>query len=215
MGKTVSLSIQLSLEKNFVTASLKKQFLVDTKSIQKASSMYRAINHSVRLQITRIIHQAGTINVTPIIKKLKLEQSVVSAHLKILRDAKIVTAEKKGRTVFYSVNYGQVARMSLVAEKLVPYSVGTAQFHPVTDRKMPAKSKGEPVRFTPTELKIIRLVCQQNTSDEISEKLQLSRRTIEDYRSDIIRKMKVRNSVGILIYAIKNNLFSLDKISSK
>ena len=63
--------------------------------------------------------------------------------------------------------------------------------------------------FTPLELKVIQLVCKQKTSDEIGKELGRSKRTIEDYRASILKKMKAKNSVGILIYAVKNGLFKI------
>jgi DNA-binding NarL/FixJ family response regulator len=71
------------------------------------------------------------------------------------------------------------------------------------------KLKSNKTAFTFSEQKIIALVCQQNTSGEIAGKLQLSKRTVEDYRANIMKKMSVKNSVGILIFALKNGLFKL------
>lgn len=59
------------------------------------------------------------------------------------------------------------------------------------------------------ELKVIQLVCQESSDEEIAAKLGIGKRTVEDYRSNIIKKMKVRNSVGILFFAIKNGLFKI------
>jgi DNA-binding CsgD family transcriptional regulator/DNA-binding transcriptional ArsR family regulator len=184
-------------------------FVIDTKAIQKAVAIYRAINHSLRLQVVGIIHKAGAINDTPIIKQLKLEQSLISAHLKILRDAKIVKTEKKGNSVYYSIDYQEVNRISVLAEKLIPYRTHTSELLQNADRKLILKIKEDTVSFTPTELKVIRLVCEQNTTEEIAKDLGIGRRTVEEHRSNIIRKMKVRNSVGILFFSIKNGLFKI------
>lgn len=184
-------------------------FVIDARAMQKAAAIYRAINHSLRLQIIGIIHKAGVINVTPIIQQLKLEQSLISAHLKILRDAKIVKTEKKGKSVYYSINYQEVNRISILAEKLIPYKTHTSDFLQNADRKLILKTKEDTVSFTPTELKVIQLVCEQNTTEEIAKNLGIGRRTVEEHRSNIIKKMKVRNSVGILFFAIKNGLFKI------
>lgn len=191
------------------SALVQRSFALDTRNIQKAFSIYRAVNQSLRLQIIEMIHRAGSINVTPIIQKLKLEQPVVSAHLKILRDAKIVISERKGNNVFYSINYLQVNRISILSERLVPHRSDIPGFHYDINRKPIIKSKEEVITFTPMELKVIQLVCQENSSEEIAEKLGIGKRTVEDYRSNIIKKMKVRNSVGILFFAIKNGLFTI------
>lgn len=65
--------------------------------------------------------------------------------------------------------------------------------------------------LTATEIKIIQLICRQYTSKEIAEKLGLSFRTIEDYRTKIQVKTKSRNMVGVVIFALKNDLFRLPK----
>jgi DNA-binding CsgD family transcriptional regulator/DNA-binding transcriptional ArsR family regulator len=186
-----------------------KPFTIDAKNIQKALTVYRAVNHSVRLQIMEMIHKAGAINVTPIIQKLRLEQAVISAQLKILRDAKIVNAERKGNHVFYSINYPQVTRISMIAERLVPYRTDTSGSDYDINSKPTIKAKEGAITFTPMELKVIQLVCRENSTWEIAEKLGIGKRTVEDYRSNIIKKMKVRNSVGILFFAIKKGLFKI------
>lgn len=190
-----------------MTAELTPKSLdIDIKAIQKAASIYRAIHHPLRLQIIEMIHKAGTINVTQIIQKMKLEQPVVSAHLKILRNSKIVNAERRGKSVFYSINYPQINKVSTLAEKLIPYRTDT-NFLQNADRNLLFKSNEDTVTFTPTELRIIHLICEQDSLKEIAEKLGISDRVIEDHRKNIIKKMKVRNSVGILFFALKKGLF--------
>jgi len=62
--------------------------------------------------------------------------------------------------------------------------------------------------FSDKELEIIRLICVQLTTHEISERVFLSTRTIEGYRLKILEKMKVKNSAGLVIYALKHGLIS-------
>lgn len=61
--------------------------------------------------------------------------------------------------------------------------------------------------FNEKEIEIIRLVCQEFTNREIGEKLFMSVRTVEGYRLKILEKMEVKNSVGLVIYAIQHGLF--------
>jgi DNA-binding NarL/FixJ family response regulator len=61
--------------------------------------------------------------------------------------------------------------------------------------------------FNEKELEIIQLICQENTNKEIGEKLFLSVRTVEGYRLKILEKMDVKNSVGLVIYAIQHGFF--------
>jgi len=64
--------------------------------------------------------------------------------------------------------------------------------------------------FTPKEIEIIIKICQGDSNKEISDSLHLSIRTIEGYRNKIHEKMKVRNTAGIVVYAIKNGLYQIE-----
>lgn len=76
--------------------------------------------------------------------------------------------------------------------------------------QMVAKSKFNPYRqkpkleFSEREKTIIRYICEGITSKEIAEKIFLSVRTVEGLRMKIMEKMEVKNTAGIIIYAIKN-----------
>jgi len=61
-------------------------------------------------------------------------------------------------------------------------------------------------RFTPRELQIIRLICKEYTNKDIASKLALSMRTIEEYRTAILKKIGAKNIAGVVMYALKNNL---------
>jgi DNA-binding NarL/FixJ family response regulator len=65
-----------------------------------------------------------------------------------------------------------------------------------------------PVLFTDREKEIIRLICQQFTAQEIGEKIFLSKRTVEGHRTRILEKMNVKNTAGVVVFALKNNLIS-------
>ncbi len=56
---------------------------------------------------------------------------------------------------------------------------------------------------------IVRLVCKQMTSQEIGDKLGLSKKTVEVHRLQIFDQVKVRNNVGLAIWAIKNGVFQI------
>jgi len=64
--------------------------------------------------------------------------------------------------------------------------------------------------FTEREREIIKLICQEKTSDEISKILCIGVRTIESDRAKILEKMNVKTSAGVVFYAIKNFLYRLE-----
>lgn len=75
-------------------------------------------------------------------------------------------------------------------------------------RFFPARLKEKP-SFTPRETAIIQLICEQLSNKEIAERLQLSIRTIEGHREKIQEKMDVRNTAGIVVYAIKEGIYEI------
>lgn len=74
--------------------------------------MIRAINHSLRQQMLFLIHENQRMTVSTIYGKLGLEQSVVSQHLSILRNAGFVQTEREGKFIFYSVNYARIKQIN-------------------------------------------------------------------------------------------------------
>lgn len=82
-----------------------KQYNIDDLTLRKGALVIRAINHKLRQQILQVIHKKMRVAVTEIFVNLRLEQSVASQHLAILRNAGIVKTERDGKQIFYSVNY--------------------------------------------------------------------------------------------------------------
>lgn len=60
--------------------------------------------------------------------------------------------------------------------------------------------------FSPREIEILQLICEQYTASEIAEKLLISARTVEGLRKKLMDRAKVRNMAGLVVYAIKNKL---------
>jgi DNA-binding transcriptional ArsR family regulator len=56
-----------------------------------------------------LIEKQGSLNATQIIEKVHLSQPAVSHHLKILLEAKLIKADKKGKEVHYSIDKDTIA----------------------------------------------------------------------------------------------------------
>lgn len=56
------------------------------------------------------------------------------------------------------------------------------------------------------EIEILKLICKEFSNGEIAEKLFLSISTVETHRKNLIAKLGVNNTVGLVKYAIRNNL---------
>lgn len=92
---------------------------IDSNSLRKAALHFRAINHPLRLKILQLLDQNKRMTVSSIYFILRIEQSVTSQHLAILRRANLVIAERDGKRVFYSVNYNRLQQMKDVAYELL------------------------------------------------------------------------------------------------
>ena len=80
------------------------QLTVDTLSVKKAALILRAFNHKLRQQILKLIDTQENVTVTQIYVKLRIEQSVASQHLAILRKAEFVKTERDGKFIYYTIN---------------------------------------------------------------------------------------------------------------
>jgi DNA-binding transcriptional ArsR family regulator len=85
-------------------SSKSKSLSLELEELKKAALTLRALNHKVRQQILNLIHERGEITVSEIYAKLKLEQSLTSSYLAVLRRANIVKTRREGQSIHYSVN---------------------------------------------------------------------------------------------------------------
>lgn len=96
-------------------ASLKLELL----NLKKAALILRAINHKLRQQILLLIDEHGRITVTELYVKLRLEQSVASQHLAILRKAGFVKTERDGKFIYYTVNTTRLQELNRFVDELL------------------------------------------------------------------------------------------------
>ncbi|WP_375578691.1 response regulator transcription factor [Marivirga tractuosa] len=59
------------------------------------------------------------------------------------------------------------------------------------------------------EIDVLKLICQENTNQEIADQLFLSKRTVESHRQRILEKVGAKNTVGLVVYAIANQIHRL------
>lgn len=91
----------------------------DNLLIKQAVNILRAANHDLRQEIVELIDANGRLTVTEVYNRLKLEQSVVSQHLALLRRAGIVKTERDGKFIYYSVNRDRIEEVHEILRRLV------------------------------------------------------------------------------------------------
>ena len=81
---------------------------INPEKLEAASELLRALAHPLRLQIVEFIDQNDAINVNKIYNTLKLEQSITSQHLRVLRTTDLVSTEREGKFIHYRVDYDKI-----------------------------------------------------------------------------------------------------------
>ena len=60
------------------------------------------------------------------------------------------------------------------------------------------------------ESEFLQLACSEMTYVQIADKMSLSPKTIDGYRNSLFEKFSVKSRVGLVLFAIKNRIVSLD-----
>ncbi|MDB5284148.1 MAG: helix-turn-helix transcriptional regulator [Bacteroidota bacterium] len=100
----------------------KQKIEVDLRSVKRAALTLRALHHSLRKKLLELIEAKGKVTVTELYAKLKIEQSVASQHLAILRRAQVVNTQRDGKKIYYSVNGKRIAEIVELAKDLAQES---------------------------------------------------------------------------------------------
>jgi DNA-binding transcriptional ArsR family regulator len=100
------------------SSKAKSGLSMELEEMKKAALTLRALNHKVRQQILGLIHERGEITVSEIYAKLKLEQSLTSSYLAVLRRANIVKTRREGQSIHYSVNYDHISMVEKGAKMI-------------------------------------------------------------------------------------------------
>ena len=62
------------------------------------------------------------------------------------------------------------------------------------------------VELTERELEVLKLICEEKTAAEIAKEIYLSPRSVEGIRQRLIEKVGVRNTAGLVMFALKNGI---------
>lgn len=95
-----------------------KKIKLDYAVLKRAVLTLRAVNHPLRKEMMQLIQEKGKVTVTELYIKLRIEQSVASQHLAILRKADVLTTERDGKFIYYSVNTKRVEEIAGIIEHL-------------------------------------------------------------------------------------------------
>ena len=95
-----------------------KEVQLDYSDLRRAVLVLRAVNHKLRQRVIDLLEENDTMTVTDIYIKLRLEQSVASQHLAILRRAGVVATERQGKFIYFSLDRDRLNQISKLVEDL-------------------------------------------------------------------------------------------------
>lgn len=81
--------------------------------------------------------------------------------------------------------------------------------------KAPQPQFATSIQLTSREQEILNLICQQKTAQEIAEQLFITKRTVEGHKNNLLSKLGIKNTAGLIVYAIKEGLIDLNSIQIK
>lgn len=136
---------------------------------------------------------------------------ILSVHYS---DHYIVTLIEKGANGYLSKN----TEPEEVEKAILTVARNDFYFNEDTIRAMHKNLAGKQKRqimtgegLTERELEVLQLICQELTAAEIADRLYISKRTAEGHRNSLLLKTGCRNTAGLVIYAIRHNIFRLER----
>ena len=66
--------------------------------------------------------------------------------------------------------------------------------------------------LTEREIEVLTLICKQLTAQEIADKLFITKRTVEGHRTNLLMKTGVKNTAGLVIYAVSHKIFDTNAL---
>ena len=81
---------------------------LDPKQLERAAFILKNIAHPTRLAILQLLHANERLPVSEICERIKVEQSLTSHHLSNMKIIGILSANRDGKNVYYSLKESSV-----------------------------------------------------------------------------------------------------------
>ncbi|HMI06826.1 MAG TPA: response regulator transcription factor [Flavobacterium sp.] len=81
-------------------------------------------------------------------------------------------------------------------------------FNSFTKNNIKPNNENSSLSLTERELEIIKLISLEYSGKEISEELSISTNTVETHRKNLVKKLNVKNTIGLVKFALKHNLIN-------
>lgn len=83
------------------------------------ANLFKGLAHPLRVRVLEVLSTGPEASVSELLEATGLEASHLSQHLAVLRNNRLVTADRRGNQVYYRLAYPQVADLLRVARTLL------------------------------------------------------------------------------------------------
>ncbi len=80
------------------------------------------------------------------------------------------------------------------------------------DGNTPKQKNQLDLKISQREKEVLTLLCQQYTAQEVAAKLFITKRTVEGHKNRLLARFDLKNTVGLVIFSIKNKIVDLNEI---
>ena len=109
------------------------------------ANLFKGLAHPFRVRVLEVLATAPEASVSELLEATGLEASNLSQHLAVLRNYRLVTADRRGNQVFYRLAYAQVADLLRVARALLGEILETTERQLVERSGLPEIPAAAPV----------------------------------------------------------------------
>ena len=197
-----------------------KEFTVAGSVTAAASLIHLLGEHKPDIILTEPnLQKSSGVDVTKIIHSMRPDLGIIGLINGKEKNQfiEMIQAGAKGLIYHHRLKNELIPAITSVSNNRLYFCSGTVEkiYHYILTsvvqipRKVKLPQQAIPTdRFTMKEIAIIKLICQENTNKEIADVFGLSKRSVEGYRENILLKMKAKNTAGIVVFAIRNNIFN-------
>ena len=209
-----------------------KIFLVDDHNLFREGLRFLFSNNDMISEI----HEAengedllrNLLNVKPDIILMDIDMPVMNGieatkeALNIYPETKIIALSMYGNENFYSdmIDAGtkgfllKNSKFEDVQQAIIDVNEGKNYFSPeileaIIKNLNKKKHKKTNTDLTEREIEVLYNICKGLSNQEIADFLHISKRTVDKHRENILLKTQSKNTAGLVIYAIKNEIFEV------
>ena len=91
-------------------------------------------------------------------------------------------------------------------EQYLSNDVGLKLLRQQNNKRKDIFNKDKAIKITDKEFNVLNLVAQEFTNEEIAKQLNISKRTVEAHRTKMLNRLGLKNTAGLIRYAVKNGL---------